>query len=73
MALKDIPVALAPFGQVKNPLRERHEGSGLGLPLTQALAELHAGSLDVQSEPGAGTTVTLRFPAERVVALPKVA
>jgi signal transduction histidine kinase len=73
MALKDIPVALAPFGQVKNALRQRHEGSGLGLPLTKALAELHAGSLDLQSEPGVGTTVTLRFPAERVVALPKVA
>ncbi len=73
MALKDIPVALAPFGQVKNALRQRHEGSGLGLPLTKALAELHAGSLDMQSEPGAGTTVTLRFPAERVIAVPKVA
>ena len=73
MALKDLPVALAPFGQVKNALRQRHEGSGLGLPLTKALAELHAGSLDLRSEPGAGTTVTLRFPAERVVALPKVA
>ncbi len=73
MALKDIPVALAPFGQVKNALHQRHEGSGLGLPLTKALAELHAGSLDLQSEPGTGTTVTLRFPAERVVALPKVA
>ena len=73
MALKDIPVALAPFGQVKNALRQRHEGSGLGLPLTKALAELHAGSLDLQSEPGVGTTVTLRFPAERVVAVTKVA
>ncbi len=73
MALKDIPVALSPFGQVKNVLHERHEGSGLGLPLTKAMAELHAGSLDLQSEPGAGTTVTLRFPAERLVALPKVA
>ncbi len=73
MALKDIPVALAPFGQVKNALRQRHEGSGLGLPLTKALVELHAGSLDLQSEPGAGTTATLRFPAERVVAVSKVA
>ena len=73
MALKDIPVALSPFGQVKNALRQRHEGSGLGLPLTKAMAELHAGSLDLQSEPGAGTTVTLRFPAERLVALTKVA
>ena len=73
MALKDIPVALAPFGQVENTLRKRYEGSGLGLPLTKALAELHAGSLDLQSEPGSGTTVTLRFPADRVVPVSKVA
>jgi len=73
MALKDIPVALAPFGQVENTLRKRYEGSGLGLPLTKALAELHAGSLDLQSEPGSGTTVTLRFPADRVVPMSKVA
>ncbi len=73
MALKDIPVALAPFGQIDNPLRQRHEGSGLGLPLTKALVELHAGSFDLQSEPGAGTKVTLRFPPERVIAVAKVA
>jgi signal transduction histidine kinase len=73
MALKDIPVALAPFGQIENALRQRHEGSGLGLPLTKALVELHAGSFDLQSEPGAGTKVTLRFPPERVIAVSKVA
>ena len=73
MALKDIPVALSPFGQIENPLRQRHEGSGLGLPLTKALVELHAGSFDLQSEPGAGTKVTLRFPPERVIAVSKVA
>ena len=73
MALEDIPVALAPFGQIENPLRRRHEGSGLGLPLTKALVELHAGSFDLQSEPGVGTTVTLRFPPERVIAVSKVA
>ncbi len=73
MMLKDIPVALAPFGQIENPLRQRHEGSGLGLPLTKALVELHAGSFDLQSEPGVGTKVTLRFPPERVIAVSKVA
>ncbi|MCH9012342.1 MAG: HAMP domain-containing histidine kinase [Proteobacteria bacterium] len=73
MALKDIPVALSPFGQIENPLRQRHEGSGLGLPLTKALVELHAGSFDLQSEPGVGTKVTLRFPPERVIAVSKVA
>ena len=37
------------------------------MPLTKVLAELHGGSLDLQSEIGIGTTVTVRFPAERIV------
>ena len=44
-----------------------HEGSGLELPLTKALVELHDGSLELQSEVDVGTTVTVRFPAERIV------
>ena len=43
-------------------------GTGLGLPLTKALVELHGGILDLQSEVGVGTTVTVRFPAKRIVA-----
>ncbi|HSR71938.1 MAG TPA: ATP-binding protein, partial [Kiloniellales bacterium] len=73
MALKDVPQALAPLGQLDNPLRRRLEGAGLGLPLAKALVELHAGSLHLQSEPGVGTIVTLRLPAERLAAMPKVA
>ncbi len=42
--------------------------TGLGLPLTKALIELHGGTLDLHSEVGKGTTVTLWFPAERIVA-----
>jgi len=72
IALKDIPLALAPFGQVAESA-PRYQGTGLGLPLSKALVELHAGSLDLQSELGAGTTVTVRLPAERVGAMPKVA
>jgi PAS domain S-box-containing protein len=67
MALDDIPKALARFGQVDSGLQRAHEGTGLGLPLTKSLTELHGGSLDLQSEIGVGTTVTVRFPAERVV------
>ena len=63
IALADIPTALLPFGQVDST----HEGTGLGLPLTKSLVEMHGGSLDLQSEVGAGTTVTVRFPKERVV------
>jgi two-component system cell cycle sensor histidine kinase PleC len=63
-----IAVALSPFGQVDSPLAEKNNGVGLGLPLTKRLVELHSGTLDIDSEPGHGTTVTLHFPAERFVA-----
>ncbi len=49
-------------------LNRRYEVTGLGLLLTKTLVELHGGSLDLQSEVGVGTTVTVRFPAERIVA-----
>jgi two-component system cell cycle sensor histidine kinase PleC len=71
IALEDIPKALSQFGQVDSALSRRHEGTGLGLPLTKALVELHGGSLDLQSELGVGTTITVRFPAERVVGSPR--
>ncbi len=66
MAPPDIAVALTPFGQVANRQSRQHEGTGLGLPLSKALAELHGGSLELESALGAGTTATLRLPAWRV-------
>jgi len=67
IAPEDIPKALSRFGQVDSDLNRRYEGTGLGLPLTKALVEQHGGSLDLQSEVSVGTTVTVRFPAERIV------
>ncbi len=67
IALADIPKILAPFQQIESDLNRSYEGTGLGLPLTKSFVELHGGSLDLQSEVGAGTTVTVRFPAERIV------
>jgi two-component system, cell cycle sensor histidine kinase PleC len=67
IAQEDIAVALAPFGQIESALSRKHQGTGLGLPLTKALVELHGGVLDLQSKLGEGTTVTLIFPAERVL------
>ncbi len=67
MAGEDIPKALEPFGQVDSKLARKYEGTGLGLPLSKALVELHGGSLQIESEPGVGTTVTVVFPASRVV------
>ncbi len=67
MAFADISKALAPFQQIDSGLNRKHEGTGLGLPLTKSLVELHGGYLDLQSKVGVGTAVTVRFPAERIV------
>ena len=64
----DIARAMAPFGQVDSRLSRKFDGTGLGLPLAKSLTELHGGSFDLVSQPGIGTTVTVRLPASRVLA-----
>ncbi len=39
----DIPKVLEPFRQIDSKVQRRHQGTGLGLPLTKELAELHGG------------------------------
>ncbi len=65
IAAVDIPKVLEPFGQATSGGRKRMQGTGLGLPLAKRLTELHGGALHLESEPGAGTTVQIRFPPER--------
>ena len=67
MEAQDIPLALEPFGQVDSSLGRQHLGTGLGLPLVKSMMEAHGGSLALTSQPGEGTTVTLSFPASRVL------
>ncbi|MFM2128545.1 MAG: hypothetical protein RL477_91 [Pseudomonadota bacterium] len=67
IAAKDIERALMPFAQIENALDRRYEGTGLGLPLTKSLVELHGGTLEIESEPGVGTTVTVRMPGNRLI------
>ncbi len=68
MSDQDIDVALSPFGRVESDyLNRRHEGAGLGIPITKQLAEMHGGGLGIVSVPGQGTTISVRFPAERIV------
>jgi two-component system, cell cycle sensor histidine kinase PleC len=62
IAAADIPVCLAPFGQVDSSLSRKHEGSGLGLPLSAKLAEWLGGRLEIDSELGIGTTVKVTLP-----------
>jgi signal transduction histidine kinase len=62
----DIHRVMEPFGQVDNPINRKFRGTGLGLPLTKGLVELHGGRFDLESTPGVGTTVTIRLPAQRL-------
>ncbi len=73
IAAEDIPKAMAPFRQIEGAHARKHQGTGLGLPLAKSLVELHDGWLDLQSQVGVGTTVTVRFPAAREIALQPVA
>lgn len=67
IAKADIDRVMAPFEQVDNVMSRRHEGTGLGLPLSRLLVERHGGTLTLESEPGRGTTVTLWLPRKRLV------
>ena len=64
---EDVTLALEPFRQIDGALNRRYEGTGLGLPLVQRLVQLHGGTLSIKTAPGAGTTITLRLPADRCI------
>ena len=68
IAPQDLEKAMTPFGQIDSSLSRKHAGTGLGLPLTKNLVELHGGKLEVASEPNNGTVVIVRLPAWRVLA-----
>jgi len=67
IAPEHIPVVLEPFGQARTNAHISHEGTGLGLSLSRQLIELHGGTLDLESEIGMGTVVTIKLPPDRVI------
>ena len=62
IAETDHDKVLQPFTQVSNVLDRFHEGSGLGLYLVKSIAEMHGGSISLESALGVGTTVTPVLP-----------
>ncbi len=68
MSEADIPRAFERYCQVETGPKGRFEGTGLGLPLAQALAKQHGGRLEIESTEGEGTTVHVILPAARVIA-----
>jgi len=63
-ALKEL---FQPFRQADSSISRRFGGSGLGLAISRKLIELHGGEIEVDSQPGRGTRVHLRLPAERAM------
>jgi signal transduction histidine kinase len=62
MEKEDLEAIFEPFRMVEGLDRAKYPGSGLGLSLVRRLAELLKGTVSVESEPGRGSTFTVRLP-----------
>ena len=68
MTHEQIVLAMQPFAQVQGHLARTQEGTGLGLPLALGIARLHGGTLHLDSQPRAGTTVIVTLPRSAAAA-----
>jgi PAS domain S-box-containing protein len=62
MSEKDIAIALEPFRQLATSVRFGSGGTGLGLPLTKALAEANRATFSIKSALNSGTLIEIAFP-----------
>ncbi|WP_169544183.1 sensor histidine kinase [Sneathiella aquimaris] len=62
---ENIDKVFAPFVQIESSLARNYEGTGLGLPLSKNVMELHGGSIRLESKIGQGTVAHICFPAHR--------
>jgi len=67
MTEAQIEKAFSVYGQIDSRIARTHEGTGLGLPISQSLARLQGGDLLAHSTPGHGTRMTLVLPESRIV------
>jgi signal transduction histidine kinase len=63
---KDLDRVLRPFEQVEGALARQHGGTGLGLPYSKKIIEIHGGTLTLSSEVEVGTTVRIDLPPARL-------
>jgi CheY-like chemotaxis protein/anti-sigma regulatory factor (Ser/Thr protein kinase) len=71
LSVSDTGIGIAPldrelifqdFVQIDHPIQRKVKGTGLGLPLSRKLATFLGGSVELESEPGKGSTFTVRVP-----------
>lgn len=67
ISAEKIEKVFEPFFQGSDALSRSHEGAGLGLSIARTVAEHHDADVSIQSEQGVGTSVTIRFPATRIL------
>jgi signal transduction histidine kinase len=65
IAPEDRDAVFEEFRQVGTDIAKKHEGTGLGLALTQRFVELHGGNIWLESEVGVGSTFTFALPVRR--------
>jgi len=63
----ELPIVLSSFGQGSISLKAAEQGTGLGIPIVQALIHLHGGNFTLRSRVGVGTEAIATLPAKRVV------
>ncbi len=71
IAPEDIPRLFREFERLRN-VTGRSDGTGLGLALTKRLVEMHDGSIQVESDPGRGSTFTVCLPSTQGAKPPSI-
>jgi two-component system cell cycle sensor histidine kinase PleC len=64
IAAEDLERVFEPFVQVESHLNRKNEGTGLGLPLSRQIMNLHGGTLHLESELGGGTVAVMTLPPQ---------
>lgn len=67
IAEDEIPIVLSTFGQGAIAIKSAEQGTGLGLPIVQALLDMHGGSFTLKSKLREGTEAIALFPPARVL------
>jgi PAS domain S-box-containing protein len=69
---QDLSTIFEKFKQAADTLTDKPQGTGLGLPISKNIVELHLGHIAVRSERGKGSTFTVWLPADRSIGTPSV-